>query len=108
MIEGKPVYVHKAMLKIRYCTLPALLIYVFHRKALFKYHSSCVYFLLTVRFFKCLRHGGRFAQNLQASIALLCTNKLLSDKDRMMNFEPGEYMRKMIFQSVTQMARKNH
>ena len=45
---------------------------------------------------------------MQASIALLWANKLLSDKDMMMNFEPGEYMRKMIFQSVTQVARKNH
>ena len=56
----------------------------------------------------CLRNGGRFAQNLQASIARLCANKVRFDKVRMMNFEPGEYMGKMIFQSVTQVARKNH
>ena len=29
-----------------------------------------------------------------------------NDRDVMMNFEPGEYMRKMIFQSVTQAAQK--
>ena len=49
-----------------------------------------------------------FCPKLASKLALLWANKLLSDKDRMLNFEPGEYMRKMIFQSVTQMARKNH
>ena len=29
-----------------------------------------------------------------------------NDRDVMMNFEPGEYIRMMIFQSVTQAARK--
>lgn len=29
-----------------------------------------------------------------------------NDRDVMMNFEPGEYMRTMIFQSVTQAAQK--
>ena len=44
-----------------------------------------------------MRHDGRFPENLQASIALLCANKGLFDKVMMVNFEPGEYMRNMFF-----------
>jgi len=31
---------------------------------------------------------------------------MLNDRGLMMNFEPGEYMRMMIFRSVTQAAQK--
>ena len=34
-------------------------------------------------------------------------NCISSDRDEMVNFKAGEYMRKMIFQSVPQAARKN-
>ena len=42
-------------------------------------------------------------------IAYLITNVQIADVDRnlLVNFEPGEYMGKMFFQSVTQAARKN-
>ena len=33
---------------------------------------------------------------------------MLFDKDMMMNFGPGEYMKKMIFQSMTQVTRKKN
>ena len=42
-------------------------------------------------------------------VAYLITNVQIADVDRnvLVSFEPGEYMRKMFFQSVTQAARKN-